>query len=197
MTRPAPHMVKAKLHEIDVRYGRPRKISMAALRAADINRLLMHRYGPVLPDDDAGRDDARIMCHHLALISGEVLPRITSWLARRTPWMPRDEQETLITRVFEKPLRWRADPLGKKFNLLEVDRQHLRITTIGAVDMTKAERDAARKVRKRQAKREKRRKHGVKPRADYEAAAAGHGRPWIAAGVSKATWYRNRKRLQQ
>jgi hypothetical protein len=38
----------------------------------------------------------------------------------------------------------------------------LKITTIGAVDMTKAEREAARKARKREAKREQRRKRGVK-----------------------------------
>ena len=52
------------------------------------------------------------------------------------------------------------------------------------------QREAARKARKRHAQRDKRRKHGVKPRAEYEAAALAHGKPWEAAGVSKTTWYR-------
>jgi hypothetical protein len=70
-------------------------------------------------------------------------------------------------------------------------------TTIGTIDMTKDERAAARKARKRQAKREKRRKQGIKPRAEYEASAIGHGKPWEAEGVSKATWYKRQRTAKQ
>ena len=45
------------------------------------------------------------------------------------------------------------------------------------------EREAGRKARNRQAMRDKRRKQGMKPRAD----ALGHGKPWETEGVSRAT----------
>jgi hypothetical protein len=191
----AARLIKAKHREIAIRYrqGKNKPVSMAALRCAELNRLWTDRYGAVLPDDDAGKDDARIMAHHLALISGDQRHRVKSWLTAWTPWMSREDTVDLIDAVIAKPLRWRADKLAVRLNLREADRYRLRITTIGAVDMTKAEREAARKARMRQAKREQRRKQGAKPRAEYEAAALGHGRPWEAEGKSRRTWYRQQK----
>jgi hypothetical protein len=61
-------LIKAKRREIAIRYRqgkKPRPFSMAALRCAELNRLWADRYGAALPDDDAGRDDARITAHHL------------------------------------------------------------------------------------------------------------------------------------
>jgi hypothetical protein len=192
MTRPELHIVKAKLHEISVRYRKP--VSMAAIRCAEIDRLVESRYGAALPADDAGRDDVWIMVHHLAQVSGDGHARIVAWLARRAPWMPPSEREALVTNVFAKPVRWRAITLGEKFRLTSVERSQLGIKTIAACDMTKAESDAARENRKRLAKRAQRRRDGVKPRQEYETSAIGHGKPWIAAGVSKATWYRRQPR---
>jgi len=185
---------KAKHREIAIRYRNGRKpLSMAALRCAEIDRLLVARYGTVLPADDAGAEDARIMAHHLALMSGDPRRRITAWTGKRTPWMAPDAAERLIEQTIAKPLRWRADKLGKLLNLVEADRRRLGITTIGAADVTKEQRAAARKARKREAMQRRRRNAGAKPRSEYEAAAAGHGKPWEAEGVSRATWYRRHR----
>jgi hypothetical protein len=161
MTAAKPHtncaeasLIRAKRRWIAIKYRRPRKpSSMAALRCAELNRYAYDRYGPFLPDDDAGKDDAFVMVHHLALMSGDKGSRIEAWLTARTPWMSADGIATLIDTVIAKPLRWRADTLAKRLNLKEADRARLRITTIGAADMTKAEREAATEARKRQAKR--------------------------------------------
>ena len=166
---------------------------MAALRCAELNRLWTDRYGAVLPDDDAGKDDARIMAHHLALMSGDQRRRISSWIDSWAPWMSPDEVAALIGSVLAKPLRWRADTLGKRLNLTEANRSRLGITTIGAADMTNAERDAARMARKRKAKRQGRRDQGVKPRAEYEQQSLSRAKPWEAEGCSRATWYRRQR----
>jgi hypothetical protein len=188
-------LIKAKHHEIAIRYrqGAKKPVSMAALRCAELNRLWTDRYGAVLPDDDAGKDDARIMAHHLALISGDQRARVKSWAKLWTPWMSAQETDDLINAVIAKPLRWRADKLATRLNLREADRARLGIKTIGAVDMTKAEREAAWKARKRQAKRERRRKQGAKPRAEYLAASAERAKPWEEEGISRRTWYRRQQ----
>jgi hypothetical protein len=191
-------LIKAKHHEIAIRYRQGKKrFSMAAIRCAELDRLFVDRYGRDLPDDDAGKDDALVMAHHLAMMSGDQRTRMKSWLVIRAPWMSADEMEKLIDTVITKPIRWRADKLAARLNLREAERARLGIKTIGAVDMTKAEREAARQARKRKAKREGRRARGMKSRAEYEAAALGHGRPWEAEGVSKATWYRRQRIAKQ
>jgi hypothetical protein len=63
--------------------------------------------------------------------------------------------------------------------------------------MTKAEREAARKARNRQAKRDKRRKQGAKPRAEYVATSAERTKPSQAEGISRRTWYRRRRQVRQ
>jgi hypothetical protein len=191
---------KAKHREIAIRYRNGKEknpVSMAVLRCAEINRLFADRYSRVLPDDDAGRDDARIMAHHLAMMSGDQRSRLKSWLTVWAPWMPPDELAALTDAAIAKPLRWLADTLGKRLGLREADRARLGITTIGAVDMTKAERETARKARMRQAKREQRRKQGVKPRAEYLATSAERTKPWEAEGISRRTWFRRQQQQPQ
>jgi hypothetical protein len=192
-----PDLIKAKHREIAVRYRAGKKsFSMASLRCAELRRLFTDRYGFGLHDDDAGREDARIMAHHLAMLAGDQRVRVTAWLSLWAPWMPADEMTRLIDAVTTKALRWRADTLAERLGLTEADRARLRITTIGAIDMTKDERENARKERKVQAKRKKRREQGVKPRDEYLAAALTHAKPWEAAGCSRATWYRRQGKAQ-
>jgi hypothetical protein len=191
--------IAARRAEIACRYkgAKRERPHLAPIRIAELCRLFRARYGATLPDDDAGREDARIMAHHLAHMSGDPRIRIRSWLNLWAPWMPPEEATSLIEAVLAKPLRYRADTLGKRLNLTEAERTRLSIRTIGAIDTTKEQRMAARMDRKRQAKCDRRRAQGVKPRAEYEATAIGHGKPWEAEGVSKATWYRRKRGAKQ
>jgi hypothetical protein len=167
-------------------------VSMTALRIAELRRLFTARYGRTLPDDDAGRDDVQVMAHHLARRQGDARRNIRNWIELHAPWMAADEMASTIAYVTANPIRWRADKLATRLHLTEAERRRLRICTIGAVDMTKAERKLARKLRQRQRDRARRRTRGAKPRAEYEATSVNRIKPWIAAGISRRTWYRQR-----
>jgi hypothetical protein len=57
--------------------------------------------------------------------------------------------------------------------------------------VSKEEYEARRKVRKAEAKRERRRAKGTKPRAEYLANhQLSQTKPWEAEGISRATYYR-------
>jgi predicted P-loop ATPase len=187
--------IAAKHAEIAARYKAKRRkrppVSMAALRVAELRRFFHDCYGPDLPDDDAGRADARLMAHHLAHRIGDPSNRIAAWLEGAAPWMAPDERADLAANVIAKPLRYRADKLAAMLGLTEATRRRLRITTIGAIDCTKAERLEQRRERARLAKQAKRRAAGNKTRAAYlEDCKAKSTRPWQAAGISRSRWYR-------
>jgi hypothetical protein len=183
--------VAALQFEIARKYARRKRrpVSLAALRIADLCRLFLARYGRTLPDDDAGRADARIMAHHLARRSNAER-RIISWLELQAPWMKPPEIKALIAEVVNRPRKWRADTLGKCLNLTDVERHRLVITTIGAVDVDRAERIARRREKARQRDEQRRRARGAKPRAEYEASSINRTKPWQALRMSRASWYR-------
>jgi hypothetical protein len=164
-------------------------VSMAVLRIAELRRLYLNRYGTVLPDDDAGRDDALIMAHHLAK-RPNAERNIGLWLGLWAPWMSEAEAEALIEQVLAKPLRWRADKLAARLNLNQAERQRLRIVTIGACDVLLAERMARRRAKGQARDEARRRRKGAKPRAIYEANSISRNKPWEAVGMSRASWYR-------
>jgi hypothetical protein len=187
----------ARRAEIDRRYKAKRAdkppVSLAALRIAELRRLFTARYGRTLPDDDAGRDDVVVMAHHLARRQGDARRNIRNWIELHAPWMAADEIASTTAHVTANPIRWRADKLAIRLHLTEAERRRLRICTIGAIDVTKAERKLARKLRQRQRDRARRRARGAKPRTEYEATSVNRTKPWLALGISRATWYRTRE----
>jgi hypothetical protein len=166
--------------------------NIAAIRCAELQRLFIERYGRHLAADDAGRDDALVMAHHLAHRPGDARHRIAVWLSGAAPWMQEAERDEFIAAVIAKPLRWRADKLAARSGLTDVERQRLKIRTIGAVDLGKAARATRRAKRKVAIEQERRRANGAQPRVEYEAGSTSARQPWIAAGVSRRTWYRRR-----
>lgn len=193
--------------QADVRRGeiarerRQRPVSIVALRLAELNRLFTARYGAVLPADDSGRDDVMIVAHHLAWCTGETSRRIAGWIALRAPWMRPDEMQKVIEQATTKPRRWRADSLARRLNLAWTERQRLRITTIGATDVTKDKRTVRRAVRKRIRDRlraaARRRAAGCTPRSAFIATALTTLKPWAAEGVCRRTWERRRNCIAQ
>ena len=101
------------------------------------------------------------------------------------------EADELIRRVCARPRKWRADPLGKLLRLTEAERRDLHIRTIGSVNMTKAERKQARKLRHRLQRASDAALEEQKPRDEYEANnSISRTKPWLALGISRRTWYR-------
>jgi hypothetical protein len=184
--------VLARHTEIAQRYRKQERrepFSIAAKRVAELTRLFHSRYGPHLPDDDSGMDDAFVMANHLAL-RPDAHRRIPLWLELNAPWMTKDEIQSLTAKAISKPCRWRADTLAVQLNLMEAERRRLGITTIGAVDLDKAARTARRGEQKRMRKERSRRANGAVSRAEYEAKSLSRTKPWEALGMSRRTWYR-------
>lgn len=167
--------------------GSPAQI--VALRLADLSTIFRARYGITLPDDDAGRDDAELAVHHLAGLA-HPKGRITQWLKLWAPWLTLAEQDTIISNAITNRRHWTADQLAWRLRLTMEERTLLGITTIGAIDQGKAARTKRRKERERQRKAAQRRAAGMKPRAEYVQASVARAKPWIAEGISRASWYR-------
>ena len=167
--------------------------SICALRIPELSRLFRDRYGLYLPLDDAGFEDARIMADHMVQMAGDPRRRISQWLKLVMPSLSLQRGQAIIETAIHQPRRWRADTLAKAMQLTDTDRTRLRITTIGAIDVTKAERAIRRKIRRRQLAAETRAAKRTQTRAEYLAASISKAKPWEVEGISRRTWYRRRK----
>jgi hypothetical protein len=193
-----PEVIKSRLADVAKRYRKRKRgrrlppLTFAAIRVRDLDSLFAKRYGHRLPDDDAGRDDAEVMAHHLAMLSGDPRQHITDWMRRWAPWLTLVDLDALQARAIVQTKRWSADQLAWRLRLTEAERIAYRITTIGAIDLSNAERTKRRHQRNIEAKRTARRTKGAMSRAEYEAKALSRAKPWIAEGISRRTWYRRR-----
>jgi hypothetical protein len=162
------------------------------VRIRELERLFADRYGPTLPNDDAGLDDIFVMANHLAHLDAPDR-KIMTWLRRWAPWHDDDSTAALIRAVTSKPLKWRADALAERLGLDYATRTRLKITTIGAIDCGKAKRAALR--RKRAAARERARR--AKSGAVAHASSAARAKPWKALGISRRTYFRRQREKRQ
>lgn len=162
--RPAPEIVEAKKREIALRYGRRRKkrsaFQMSAIRIAELNRLFKARYGDVLPDDEIGRECAVIIANHLIMLPGLPQKRLMDWAEQYAPWLTMEELSRLLADAASRTQVWKADSLAWRLRLTYADRQALKITTIGAIDCNKSQREKLRKAAKR--RREQARRDAAK-----------------------------------
>jgi hypothetical protein len=166
-------------------------MQMVVLRISDFSTLFRSRYGIVLPDDDSGRDDIRLAVDHLASLPHPARA-ITMWLETWAPWMTLAEHRQVIADGIANQRNWKADALAWRLRLTYQERSMLGITTIGAIDMSKAQREKRRKHKDRARKAAKRRAAGAVPRDRYERASVEQSKPWVVAGISRRTWYRRR-----
>lgn len=184
--RPSPELVALRKKEIAKRYERkasryfkkkPR--TQAALRLADISKVIADRFGPEMkiPESDANLDLVRIVCHHIGHLAHSD-QRARDWLNICTPWLPIPERERLLSEIEENPLRWSADLLAWKLKLNDETRTRLGITTIGATDCSKEQRAERRKEKRREYDKLRRPKI---PKTEP---------PWRILGISRRTWYR-------
>lgn len=196
--RPSPEVVAARKREVARRYAEQKRkklgpVTLAAIRASELTRLYQARYpNQILPADDDGEMLARIMANHLAKLR-DAPRRVSRFLDRWAPWLTLAEHERLLSDAIDHPLRYRADKLAWKLRVTAVERDSLGIRTIGAYDQSAEERAAAAKERRRLRAQERRRAKGAKPRAEYEANSTSRSKPWDAAGMSRAAWYRANK----
>lgn len=163
-------------------------------RIRDFCKYIRDRYGLVLSDDDAGRDDLYVAINHLACLP-HPQKRIDSFIEVWAPWISVGESRPMIAAAIMSPQYWTADELAWRIGLTAAKRAELGITTIGAIDENRTARLKRRETSAKQRLTQIRRAKGVKPRSEYLAGSVEKDRPWEAEGISRRTWYRRRAAL--
>ncbi|PDT03544.1 hypothetical protein CO666_13250 [Rhizobium chutanense] len=172
-------------------------------RMREIERLIRHRHGAIVPEADDALIYVEVIAG-LALVEfrQEFAEVVLGWSARWLPWAGKACIEEIIyerTKVRFSPLS--ADALGHALHVSYAERCALDIRTIGAFDVPKRKRAKLQKEKRRQRdrsrKEEQRRAAGAIPRADYLANSFSTARPWEAFGISRRTWERRGKPMPE
>jgi hypothetical protein len=161
------------------------------LRVGNLRKLSRHRYGPTLPDDDAGREDLRELLLPISLSANADI-KMPNAIEVWAPWMQLQEAIALIDDINRTPCRQRmptAKLLGRRLGVTNAERERLKLWTIAACDMTREEAREWRKAKNRENKRRLRQLRGAK----LQAASFSRQKPWLALGLSRASWYRQRE----
>ena len=162
-----------------------------------MRRNRQQRYGFALPYNDTGRS-----CLYELLLVESLNPKATDNLLMNTfatvaPWMKANEANTLIEHINRIPPkeRWRSpEQLGKILHVTNEDRERLKLWAIQPCDMTSDELEEQRKAKRRGWQQRRRQKRGAATRAKYLAThTTSQTKPWLDAGVSRATWYRQQR----
>jgi hypothetical protein len=195
---PIARAKRAKHQEIAVRYAwdakqkrRNRRASVKEhVRLHELERLFFDRYGgQCLPDDDAGLGDFYVAAQHIAQTYGNPDEHIAAWAALWAPWLREVDLANMIHKVKTYPRKWKADTLAWELGLRMETRTRLGITTIGAIDCNKEQREEVQRQAGKERERARRRKAGAIPRQQYEDASAASTKPWEALGMSRSSWY--------
>jgi hypothetical protein len=166
------------------------------LRYGALLRLFGHRWGHVLPDDDAGRDDLWLLVTNVSLAAAEPQKKMRHVIEMWAPWMPAEEREAYVKHVWGLDIYERNQTgleIGKRLGLTNAEREALKLWPFFPIDKTEEEIAEQAKVRERERRAHKRRKKGVRTREAYLAELASRPKPWVAEGISRRTWERRRK----
>lgn len=193
---------RAKLKEIDRRYkkrGRRnrRRPSITELRLSELNRIALY-YWPnrELPNDEDGRDHARVVVNHLAECRNPE-KRIDAWVEQWARAFDEDEDfedfEEMVERALDNPTHYSADSVAIAIWLDFETRQLLQIRTIGAYDKLLPEREKLRLQKQALRQARIRAAAGATPRVQ----SASRTKPWDELGISRSKFYHNRRRNNQ
>jgi hypothetical protein len=131
---------------------------LASIRLAELTRWLHHVHGAGIEldqDDPSSEQITRIFVHHLIVLK-DGSRRAAEWMATYCPWFTLRSREALITEATHCTIHWTADRLAWKIGLKDALRTELKITTIGAIDMSKEQRKARDKARRAEAEKARR-----------------------------------------
>jgi hypothetical protein len=160
-------------------------VNLAAIRLAQINRLLSHRKGSGLAEESQA-DLVEIVAGLFVGLRGWP-GNLRDWIKHRAPGFNPAELAALINdSETTTGGHWNGALVGRIMRLTAVEAVRLKINTISPFDVSKAEIEASRKVRKRDLERKRRRAAGIKPQTE----SAAQKKPWEALGVSRRTYYR-------
>jgi hypothetical protein len=145
------HWRKQRKRRSEETPAKPEDVRLAHLRWRELQRLMRDRYGTAMSDTIETRRDLEILIGYAVLTGKKPQHIVQIW----APWLDEDEADHMAA---QRAVLHKADDIAEKLDLTYFDRQALAIKTIGAVDMTKAERDRLRRQRQNERKRDKRAK---------------------------------------
>jgi hypothetical protein len=167
-------------------------------RARELRRHLAHRYGDAVPDDDAGRDDlALLLVYVMQLNPGMGVVAMATEARAWAPWLSRDAAAAFAEGIAaRKPVKLKADAIAERIGCTYAERTLLGFTSIGACDLTRAERNKATRQRRTAAERERRRQNGAVTREQYRANAEALRAEAAALGISYEALRKRRQRAK-
>lgn len=159
------------------------RFSFRSRRVMEIDLLARLRYQEAPPPPEAARALA-------IAVAGHAEPNAASaWIELWCPTLDPDEQAQIVTDAAAKRTFWRADAIARLLDVTMNERTVLGLRTVGAIDCDKRQRTLARKQRDRDRKRAAR--AAASKRRPVSVAKI---EPWTEAGLSRATWFRRKKR---
>ena len=166
------------------------------VRLGQVRKVLRLRYGNILPDDDAGREELFELLLLQSLHPTHPEERMRGEIAVWAPWMSEQEGQGMVNNVVRLPVRWRMAnkvTLGERLNLMDSERTRAKAFSIMPVDVSEEELKERARELDRMRKALKRREERAKPRRIYESEGAAKTEPWKALGISRRTYYRRKE----
>ena len=191
---------KVILKEQPTRKRDPRtqwKFSLEIMRLREIELVIRHRHERGIPDPEGTDDTEMCMAYIHAVASTPRSQSVVDWCNMWAPWISDSEIRGIEWMHRRRKYMLGAESVARMLHVTKKERDTLGLKTIGACDVSEEERKAISKrikqERDRIRKQQNRQANGKIPRGSYEAACAESLKPWLAAGVSRATWYRQRE----
>lgn len=161
--------------------------SLAHRRLADLQRLILGRWRGKVPEGFRN-----VVTHlaavHIVQLPGDPLENTRQWCVRWTDGHDEDEIKRTAKAAQKTAYRYKGLTIGERLGVTADEVARFGLQTIyAATDTPEAivERQRARKV---ETERQRRREAGAKPQSESER----RNKPWLALGVSRATYYRQR-----
>ncbi len=177
-------------------------------RINDLGKLVMGRFGDVLPEHDDPFDEYFYAVANAVYSIDEChekhLYRLNEWLDRFAPWAPSNTAVDNLRRQHASKSCMKASTVGHKLKLTLAERRAFGITSIAASDVTIDEWEADKAQRKREADRVRKAEKVAKERAlnggmtaaQISEQAAKKKQLRDAKGISRTTEWRARKKLE-
>ncbi|HEV2898862.1 MAG TPA: hypothetical protein VGX71_13700 [Pseudaminobacter sp.] len=173
-------------------------------RLREIELIITSRYGKTVPetdDADAFIRAAAFSINARCRITGDDFDKaLDGWCSRWAPWaLPKAGTilRPIMVDLYNRVHDMTADDVARLLCVKLVERVNLGLKTIGAFDVTRAERKRFAKGRKRDADRlrqaENRKAAGRQSRESYLGQSLSTLKPWEAEGISRPTWYRRKR----
>jgi hypothetical protein len=172
----------------EVRRGTPSVVRN--VMRSEVETIILNRHNGPCDTDDGGC--YAFVAINLLAQANKTAEFLRAWCAHWTPNLPAPEAEQIIAEAIQHPRWFKADTVARMLGVKLEERTALGLTTIGAVDCSRAARAEARKERNKLKQRER-------DAAERMAKAANNPAKETAAAackrlsVSRSTYFKHKK----